>query len=281
MKNFAKWLLLLLMVLCVAVFVMYYLDTQSSRDTVPPVISMESDQYSLSVHDGRDAFLVGVTALDDRDGDVSDLVVVESVSAIDSNDCVTVTYAAFDRAGNVAKAQRTAMYTDYVGPKFDLTAALVFRSGYNQDLFDYVTAEDPVDGDLTERIKATMVDGESDIRQEGLHQVELRVTNSMGDTARLTVPVDVYDPDKYDAAVNLSDYLVYLEQGSTFHAEDYLENLYAGYRTIPLEQLKENGAQIEIVSDVNPDVPGTYSATYTITYGAYNGYTRLIVVVEE
>lgn len=281
MKKSAKWLLLILTVLCVGVFVLYYFDSQSSRDTVAPVISMESDQLALSVQDGRDAFLAGVTAVDDRDGDVSDLVVVESVSAVDGNHCATVTYAAFDRSGNVAKAERTVAYTDYEGPKFALTTSLVFRSGYNLDPLDYVTAEDPIDGDLTERVKATLASGESDLSREGVHRVELRVTNSMGDTVRLTVPVEVYDPDMYDANINLSDYLIYLKKGSAFRAEDYLESLYAGYRVISIEQLKADGAQIDIRSDVQTAVPGTYDVTYTITYGTYTGHTRLIVVVEE
>lgn len=281
MKKSIKWLLLILVVLCVAAFVMFYMYSQNSRDHTAPVISMEGDMLSLSVYDTQDAFLTGVSALDDRDGDVSELVVVESVSAVDENHCATVTYAAFDRSGNVAKAERTVAYTDYEGPKFGLTTALVFRSGYNFDLFDYVVANDPIDGELTERIKATLVSAESDIRKEGIHQVDLRVTNSMGDTARLTVPVEVYDPSEYNGTVNLSDYLIYLEKGGTFSAEDYLEDLYADYRTILPEQLNAGGAQIDIRSDVQTNVPGTYSVTYTVTYGIYTGYTRLIVVVEE
>lgn len=281
MKKSVKWLLLILMVLCVAVFVMYYIYSQNSRDHVAPVISIESNTLSLSVHDGLDVFLSGVSARDDRDGDVSGSVVVESVSSVDENHCATVIYAAFDRAGNVAKAERTVAYTDYEGPEYDLAAALVFRSGYNFDLLDYITAEDPIDGDLTERIKANLVSEGYDIHEDGIHQVELRVTNSMGETARLTVPVEVYDPSQYNAAVILSDYLVYWDKGRAFHGEDYLENLNTGYRMLSLEQLRLEGAEIDIKSSVEVNVPGTYEVTYTITHGTYAGYTRLIVVVEE
>ena len=281
MKKITKWLLLILLVLCTAAFIVYYRFSQAGPDRTAPVISMEAEEITLSVGDGQEAYLAGVTALDDVDGDVTAMMVVEGVSAIDSRDCVTITYAAFDRAGNVAKAHRTGRYTDYEGPKFALKNPLVFYSGYTIDLLDHITASDPLDGDLSARVKATLSGGETDLSQEGTHPVDLRVTNSMGDTARITVPVEICSYAAYDATVNLTDYLIYWEKGSPFQAEDYLVSLYAGYREITPEQLGAEGAQIDIHSDVNPDEPGSYSVSYTITYGSYTGFTRLIVVVED
>ena len=281
MSKILRWLLLILTALCLLACGVYVLHSRQTRDTAAPVISFAEDALSLSVHDAQDVLLDGVTAWDDRDGDVTASLVVEGVSSIHSDDSATVTYAAFDRAGNVTKAQRAVRYTDYEDPRFSLSAPLIFRSGFTVDLFRYVTASDPVDGDISDRIKATLTGGETSISEIGIHEVELRVTNSMGDTARLTVPVEVYASSDYNATVKLSDYLVYVNAGSAFAPESYLQGMTAGYREYSVSQLSDDGAKIDIRSNVRTDVPGAYDVTYTVSHGSYTGYTRLIVIVEE
>ena len=279
MKIRNKGLLLMLVVLCAVVFGIYCINTQNRQDQTAPVISMDAPEIELSVQDDRDACLRGVSAWDNEDGDVTEFLVVEGMSAIGRNDCVTVTYAAFDGAGNVSKAQRTIHYTDYEGPKFVLEHPLIFINVYTIDLLNYVTAFDPMDGDISERIKATLSGGEGDLSQEGIHMVNLRVSNSMGDTARITVPVEINTQSDYNAVVWLTDYLIYLKTGDAFNPHDYLECLYAGYKEIPPNELTDE--QIIIQSDVDTKAPGTYSVTYTVSDGNYTGFTRLIVVVEE
>ena len=138
-----------------------------------------------------------------------------------------------------------------------------------------------MDGDLSSRIKATLVEGDTSITQTGLHQVELRVTNSMGDIARLTVPVEVYPATEYNASVTLTDYLVYLKQGDAFLPRQYLQSLDTGYTQYEISQLSSDEVDVEILSDVRTDVCGVYSVTYTVSYRNYTGCGRIIVVVEE
>ena len=47
--------------------------------------------------------------------------------------------------------------------------------------------------------------------------------------------------------------------------------------------MKNYGDRVSVTysSDVSTGTPGTYSVAYTVKYGNYTGYTRLIVVVEE
>ena len=281
MRKIKPWILPAVVVLCVILFAVYCIWDKLARDETPPVISVEEGALSLSVRDGHEALLRGVTAMDEQDGDVTDLLVVEGVSSIDKNHCATVTYAAFDRAGHVSKAKRTVCYTDYEAPRFALSSALMFRSGYPVDLYDYVTASDLIDGDLSNQIKANLVEGEYDLSKVGTHLVELRVTNSMGDTARLTVPVWVYSPSDYNANLSLTDYLIYLEKGQHFDGGVYLDCLYAGGQRVSKSTLTGNGAVIEMESDVQPDVPGTYRVIYTVTWQNYTAGSQLIVVVEE
>lgn len=281
MKKIKRWILPAVVVLCVILFIVYCIWDKVAHDEDAPVISIEEGTLSLSVWDGEEGLLNGVTAWDEQDGDVTDLLVVEGVSSIDKNHCATVTYAAFDRAGHVSKATRNICYSDYEAPRFELSSALMFHSGYPIDVYDYLTAVDTIDGELNSQIKANLVEGENDLSTVGTHLVEFRVTNSMGDTVRLTVPVWVYLPSDYNATISLTDYLVYLEQGQHFDGNFYLDSMNAGGQTIPRNVLAEDDAFIDIHSDVQPDIPGTYCVTYTVTWKHYTAASRLIVVVEE
>ena len=75
-------------------------------DDNPPVIEFQKDEVTYSEGDSYDVFLEGVTAQDDRDGDVTDSLVVESVYLTESGKHVMVIYVARDKENNVAKISR-------------------------------------------------------------------------------------------------------------------------------------------------------------------------------
>lgn len=280
MRKKRIWALLIVTFMCCLGFAAYLFFSQQIVDSTSPKISFASDALQVSVSASNAELMAGVTAWDDQDGDVTASILVEGISGLSSDQLAVITYAAFDQAGNVAKAQRTLQYTDYHSPRFSLSAPLVFRSGSSFNLLNYVGAEDVIDGILNDRVKATLVSTESALSEEGTHEVEFRVTNSMKDTAYLTVPVDIYPAGMYNATVTLSDYLVYVEQGSRFDYLGYLESFQKGTETIFLKD-SSSDVSVSCDSDVNTNVPGTYSVTYTAKSGSYTGYTRLIVVVEE
>ena len=233
----------------------------------------------MSVSDPSERLLEGVSAKDAHDGDVTDSLVVESVRGIVADKRFTVTYAAFDEAGNVAKATRTAFYWDYTAPHFTLTAPLIFRAGVTPEVFEPVGAQDVFDGDLSRQIKATMRTSERRLPEQGEYLVEFRVTNSLGDTAYLTAPVEMVSNWGGAVRVNLTDYLIYLPKDAAFVPANYLRDLTVGAQTIPLDN--KSGAVITTDSNVNTAVPGTYRVDYTVTQGQYHARTRLLVVVEE
>ena len=280
MGKKGKWALLVITVLCCLGFAAYLVYTRQIADNTPPEISFTSDLLEVSVEASEDDLLAGVSALDAKDGDVTNSILVEGISGLSSDQLAIVTYAAFDKAGNVAKSQRTLRYTDYHSPRFSLTAPLIFRSGSSFDLLKFISAEDVMDGILDNRIKATLVRGEGALNEEGIYEVEFRVTNSMRDTAYLTVPVEIYPVGLYNATVTLTDYLIYVQQGDLFDYNDYLDTLQVGTETISLSSIPSD-VSVSYNSDVNLNTPGTYSVTYTLKKGSYTGYTRLIVVVEE
>lgn len=276
----------------------FYTVTQvMQRDHVPPTITMDTDAMEISVSYTQEDLLRGITAKDKKDGDVTGEIVVESISDITPDRTAVATYAAFDHSGNVSKASRTLTFTDYQPPRFTQKKALLLPEGTTQDVLGYMAAQDMIDGDISNRIKGNLVSDTTSLSHAGEHQVEFRVTNSMGDTARITLPVDVYPSNAFNASVELSDYLVYVRKGTVFHGEKYLKNLTVGSVDYEIDGqdpdidvfINRNGqssAQHMVYVDMNDDVdtstPGVYSVTYTVTMdGLHTGFTRLNVVVEE
>ena len=289
MRN-KKWPYLLMIALCLVVFVAYRAVNQIVADTEAPKIAVDSQQLEVSVQDNKSVLLQGVTAMDNRDGDVTASLLVENIRLLDTDGTVTVTYAAFDRAGNVAKAQRQVRYTDYESPKFTLSAPLVFAQGSNFDVLNVIGAQDVMDGNIQHRIRATSMDATS-VSTLGSHEVQFQVTSSLGDTAKEVFPVEVYAAGTYEAALTLTEYLVYVPVGTTFLAENYLEEFTLSQKTISLKNGLPNGYSLRTSGRVNTNSPGVYSVGFTVTYTPenegntqmvrkYTGYSKLIVVVE-
>lgn len=79
-------------------------------DKEPPVINFGRN-ISFSDELSEEELLHGVTAKDNVDGDVTDSIVLESVSLNDEDATVVVTYAARDSSNNVARASRILEYS--------------------------------------------------------------------------------------------------------------------------------------------------------------------------
>lgn len=267
--------------LCLAATALYTSVFIWPDDTKPPVISMDSDILEISVTATDAELLAGVTAVDARDGDVTDSLLVQGVSDL-TDGAATVTYAAFDAAGNVAKTSRQVRYTDYQSPRIGLRDALVFTSGTSVDVMDRIVVSDVFDGDISRQAKADLVSNTGSLAFTGTHQVEFRVTNSAGDTTYLTLPVDVLAAGTYNAVVQLSDYLVYLPAGASFDAKDYVKSLTNSLGEKITDS--QSSMNMSIESNVWMNTPGVYSVRYTVSHNTgpveYVGYTRLIVVVE-
>ncbi|MBQ9082391.1 MAG: hypothetical protein IJY28_02700 [Clostridia bacterium] len=298
MKEFWKqckaWLkpgnliLLGLIVVCLLVYKGYQRLDQLWTDRTPPVITVTMPVAEVSVKDADGALLQGITAADETDGDVTSSMIVESVMLLDTTGRAEVRYAAFDRSGNVAKATREVRFTDYTRPEFTLNAPLLYVHGVAFDVLRDLGVQDVVDGDLQHRIKATSVDGES-ITTQGTHMVQFQVTNSLGDTVKLSLPVEVYAAGAYNARLTLTDYLVYLPKGGTFDAGSYLKEFIVGEEITDLQGGSRSGFTAKISGQPDMQNPGVYAVDYRITWQKnttssirqeYTAYSRLIVIVE-
>lgn len=284
MKKSTMILLSVLLAVVLAVLGGYIILERMHTDDTPPVITVEEKEPAVSVRDPESRLLEGVSAWDETDGDVTASLLIESIYGITEDRFATVTYVACDSAGNVTKLERRVRFHDYHSPRFTLNRALVFEFGTVFDVMDAVGAEDVVDGDILRLVKATMVSSGITVTEEGTHDVQFRVTNSMGDTAQLVLPVEIYPSNRYDAQLELTEYLVYLNVGSRFQSGDYLDNVQIQGDTISLRNGLPDGANVRIGGKVDTGTPGVYTVFYTLTYPrdahTYTGYTKLIVVVE-
>lgn len=276
----------MLLLVCTVLYAGYQIYRSFGVDDTPPVITIAGNSETIaevSMADLYAALLQDISAHDDRDGDVTASVLVEQIGDITDDNQAQVVYAAFDAAGNVAKLHRTVRITDYRQPLFTLDAPLNFIYGSVIDPLKFVGAVDLFDGDIRHRVKTTLMD-ETSITAEGTHDVLFRVTNSLGDTAQLVLPVEVQYAGRYDAQLFLTDYLIYLPLNEPFAAERYLsEYLVYGQATDLTGGVPEN---LTLTTDgyVDTSKPGVYVISYNMssTRGSHTnyGYTRLIVVVE-
>ncbi|MDO4617460.1 MAG: DUF5011 domain-containing protein [Lachnospiraceae bacterium] len=273
-----------------ALFGFFRIKHSRIDDSIAPRISMESETIEISVEDGDEAILSGVTASDSNDGDVSDTLIVESMGQFLSPGRRNVTVAAFDSASNVAKETRQVIYTDYTSPVFSLSEPLRFPVN-TSSILDYVTVTDVLDGDLTNQIKVSQ-SSYVDTSVADDYETVLTVTNSAGDTVKLPCTVTIYDTAVTSGApvIELSEYLIYVSPGTKINAWDYITsvsirgtqytkaedgNLYSPDMSQSLTK-----SDFSIKGDVDTDTEGTYEYTYKITDSmSRTGSVRLIVAV--
>ena len=267
MKKIKRTVICLLVVSTVLMAVFTGYD-RMRRDEEKPVITCPETVLETSVSVTEEALLAGVSASDSRDGEVD--VVVEKLSPVDDAHQRTVTYAAADSAGNVSRATRTLQYTDYHPPRFQMTGAPRATTAEGPyALIGKIRASDVTGRDLSGRIRFGTLDSRM-ANEQGIHLLELRVTDAFGFNQVLPIEVDVYDPAGENIRVELKEYLIYLPLNGTLDAAAYF-----------LESSQPGTLQVE--SDVNSAVPGVYYVDYTVRGETENsiGRSRMVVVVEQ
>lgn len=296
MKNLRK-LIFFVFILTLAVFGVYVTGSYLGKDTKAPVIKFDKDTITASIEDSGTSLLKGVSARDDKDGDVTDSLIVESMQKLEGNLCEVV-YVAFDSSDNIGTASRTVDFEDYRSIHFRITAPMRFTIASSNEILNNITADDCIDGDLTNRIKLVNKSENSDYVGAGIYDYEFQVTNSIGDTAVLPVSVefytDSYEERLYRPNIYLKEYIVYLNKGDKINPKDYLKQITIGSdvyvfdeNDLPAEGEEMNMAgvldrsQVKVQSDVRTKEEGIYTVNYSYTTDDdHIGTAQLIVVVE-
>lgn len=271
-----KIILCIATALSVLAFALAIYYTQFYKDVVPPEIRMDSDVITVSVADGDEALLRGVTAVDNRDGDISGTVLVDGVSQLTGPNSARVRYIVFDRAENAANASRTVVYSDYEAPRISIIQPLIYKVGETIALRGRVLAHDCLEGNITERIRISSQDLSN--RSAGVYHLTIWVMNKLGDISAVNIPVIVREENPEAPVVELTSYLVYLERGESFNPRTYFQSYFESDES----RLRRSYDYLEVSGEVDTDTPGTYEVTYSATNSAgLTGEAILTVIVEE
>lgn len=280
----------LVFVLAGIIFGAYKIKVLLVEDTVAPVISSEQDEITISVNDEESALLQGLTAEDNKDGDLTDSIRVSSMSHFISDGKRTVSYVVFDKGNQAGTYERTLQYTDYVPPRIYMKEPLRYTVQEIQkaDFTDVLTAQDCLDGDITTEIRSfsdTYFYGVV----EGEYPITFQVNNSAGDTCSVTVDITVLDSTNTTEAMKyypmLSDYIFYTQVNVGVDVLGHVTGLERNGVEYLYEQdpeLRDSTlGRIVVTSTVDYTTPGVYpvECTYTSNEGVA-AVTKAYIVVE-
>lgn len=248
--------------------------SKTVRDHTPPVITSESDVLELSVNDDRNKLLEGLTATDDRDGDITDSILIGTHSKFISKGVCDITYLVFDSSNNVGKYTRRIKYTDYTEPVFSLTGPLMFSSGDTVSMFPKISLMDSLDGDISSKVKIVVNDVDSS--KVGTYYVTFEASNSYADVVNRKLPVNIVNDPIDGPRIELSDYLIYVNIGDKINPKKYLKSVSDKYDS------STNTDKVSIISTVDTRSAGVHQVKYEYTDSkGLTGHTFLIVIVRE
>ena len=259
--------------LTTALFGYVYVDKEYFSDETIPVISMPEDVLEVSVDATDEELLAGITAYDEKDGDLTSELMVESIGKFSSTGYCKLTVAVSDSNYHVATATRKIHYCDYESPKFTMTRSLVFSIYDKINFTGIIGATDLIDGDISSSVLIYSAD--YDEGKEGTFAMQATVTNSKGDIETMVFPVVVEKIAKNAPEITLSKYILYLDEDP---------RRVPNWRQLIVSMTDNTGApadlDIEITTDYNPGVKGIFTVDY---YGTdakdVTGHTALLIVV--
>lgn len=224
MKKF-RILILVLFLLSAAALGGSTLYHTLNDDQTLPVIACPQEPLVLSVgENSTEKLLEGVTAWDEKDGDLTGSILIQGTSGTVTGSETTITYAVVDSDDHVATVTRTVQYTDYTPPRFALSSELRYSVGSVLRVKDRLTAYDVVDGDISDHIKissnSSIVSG-----VEGTYPMTFEVTNSLGDTASITLDVVVRSYTAGEPLIRLNTYLIYRTADQPFDPMSYVTSV--------------------------------------------------------
>lgn len=235
-------------------------------DKTPPVITSSSDYIYASVTASDEELMAGLSAYDDRDGDLTKYIMIKGITPLITDNTAKISYIVFDSANNMAGISRTLCYTDYEKPHFSLNAPLIYAVASPVELLDRLTASDSISDDLSGSIRVVSQNISKNF--EGTYSLTVQVTNTLGDTETLKLPVIISNSGAAKPLIRLSQYILYLRRGASFSPSDYINRVInSSYQTV-------SASSVEIKNTVDTSVPGTYNVSYS-----YSGFTVYLTVV--
>lgn len=258
MIRLLKGLAIVALALAVAVFAFAEVREYTDRDNTMPVITADSDTIDVPCDYTQEQLLAGVTASDEKDGDLTSQVLVGSFTRFIDPGVCDLSYVVFDSSEHMATLTRRVHFTGYHSPQFALRQPLVFAEGTttNTDVRGMFTANDVLDGDLTDWI--TYVETDAAYDNPGDYTITMEVSNSFGDTVRYAFPIHIYERNTQNLTIDLTEPLVYVDQGSSFDPLAYVGSIH------DYAEEEYDRSLLQVNSTVDTATPGIYEVHYEI-----------------
>lgn len=241
-------------------------------DRTAPIISSDGQPLRVSVSASDKELCTGLIATDNRDGDITNRIIVQSVSQLTSGNTATVRYAVFDSSSNFCHYARMVEYTDYQRPHFSLSKPLVFGPGSTVTFTDRLTATDVIDGDISNRIR--LAQSNLLLVEEGSYTAQVQVSNSSGDIAVANLTVLIQNTTLRHPVLELKEYITYVDLGTECTAEDFRSFLtnalsYTGGAPINFDDISVSG-------EIDTSRQGTNNINFS--YTNENGLSSTVVL---
>ncbi len=245
---------------------------QAKNDNTLPTISGPAEPLEISCDYTEEDLLQGLSAYDEKDGDLTNEIMVNNlIPSLEKGKC-KADYVVFDSSNHPATFSRDIIFTDYSSPKIYLSKPLVFQKSSNENIFGYIGAVDVIDGDISSLLR---MNTNTNMLETGDYVINVEMNNSMGDFSKLEIPVHIVDNVDSRLNIKLTESIVYIKSNDDFKPEEYVESV------INVDGTTYETDIVKIESNVNTTKPGVYEVIYTAEQSeTIKGYTALVVVVE-
>jgi len=272
--------LLLLFIISSTLFCFDQYLSYKDKDTNAPSITSDDETIHVNTNASDKDLLRGISAKDDKDGDVTSTLAIAGKSNFIEEGMIRVDYVAFDSHNNIGKYSRRVIYDDYHSPRFHSKEPLITRSESTTD-FSFIRAEDVLDGDISNKIKVTYGASTSDTSTE--YPFNIEVTNNYGDIEKLDLTLDIVSNREYNRDYPaLSDYIIYVPVGGNVDLTSYLIGIRHGDNVIDFEESDYYKENVIIDDYADYERPGVYTAEFSLRI-AYSTYTvtKMVIIVTE
>ncbi len=272
-----KLLVVVLTVLVVATSIVLDIAMPADRNA-PEIVFSAGDVIEAEVDITDEELLSYVTAYDEKDGDLTDKIVLTRKNFFIAPSVCSIVYTVCDSDNNVTTIQKALHYTNYRSPRFVFMNDYTFPSGVDYNVSKYVSANDAIDGDISNYVKLISPEFSSTV---GTYPMTMKVSNNMGDSSSITINAIVVNNYNYNLRIRLTNYITYLKVNDEVDFSSYI------YGFLNKTNQKYETSDIVIDSSaVDMSKPGTYDVFYYLYEGQGDQkeeltMTRLVVVVEE
>ena len=229
-----------------------------TQDREGPVITIdETQQITWQADMEKTKLLQGVTAVDDKDGDVTDTLIVESIKPQPTGDEAVVTYVAKDSSHNVTKATRKVTYS---ASDEDTYGGAEPQAEGQPEAADQ-TQEDAENGD-TAQGQAAETDAAAQTPEELEQQAQ----------AQRDAAIAALSPGA--PRFYLKQHYVTISVGEEFNKLSWVEDI-----TDDKDDRSRLFRDIRVEGDVNRNEPGTYELAYYAADSDGNRSNREILTV--